>query len=204
MNAEVQAGTCPLIITREYTVTDDCGNQILLTQTITVDDTVDPLGTGPADASYQCIGDVPAQSIADVTGVSDNCTVSPVVAMNAEVQAGTCPMVITREYTVTDDCGNQILLTQTITVDDTIDPLGTAPVAVSYQCIGDVPAQSIADVTGVSDNCTVSPVVAMNAEVQVGTCPMIITREYTVTDDCGNQILLTQTITVDDTIDPYS
>ncbi|MBL1279367.1 MAG: hypothetical protein COA33_003805, partial [Fluviicola sp.] len=179
-------GTCPEIITRRYRVTDDCGNFIFVQQLITINDVTDPLGTGPVDGVYQCIADVPLQVLADVTGVSDNCTAVPVVAMLAETQVGTCPIVITRQYTVTDDCGNQIILTQTITVDDTVDPVATAPVAGTYQCIADVPLQALTDVTGVSDNCTPAPVVAMLAETQVGTCPIVITRQYSVTDDCGN------------------
>ncbi|MBL1280021.1 MAG: gliding motility-associated C-terminal domain-containing protein [Fluviicola sp.] len=194
--------SCPETIIRTYRVTDECGLFIDVTQTIIVDDTQNPIAIAPLDGVYQCMADVPVQTVADVTGVSDNCTANPVVAMLAETQAGTCPVIITRQYSVTDDCLNQIILTQVITVDDTQDPVAAPPLDATYQCMADVPVQTIADVTGVSDNCTANPVVAMLAETQAGTCPVVITRQYSVTDDCLNQIILTQVITVDDTQDP--
>ena len=44
-----------------------------------------------------------------VTDEADNCTAAPVVAFVSDVSDGnTCPEVITRTYSVTDDCGNQI------------------------------------------------------------------------------------------------
>ena len=75
-----------------------------------------------------------------VTDEADNCS-APVVAFVSDVSdSGTCPEIITRTYSVTDDCGNQILVTQTITVDDDIDPTASNPAPVTVQCIGDVPA----------------------------------------------------------------
>jgi gliding motility-associated-like protein len=194
--------TCPEIITRTYSVTDACGNQILVTQTITVDDTTNPTASNPAPVSVQCIADVPASNNAVVTDEADNCSV-PVVAFVSDISNGaTCPEIITRTYSVTDACGNQILVTQTITVDDTTNPTASNPASVTVQCIADVPASDPAVVTDEADNCSL-PVVAFVSDVSNGaTCPEIITRTYSVTDACGNQILVTQIITVDDTTNP--
>ncbi len=195
-------GTCPEIITRTYSVTDACTNQILVTQTITVDDTTNPTATNPAPVTVQCIGDVPASNTAVVTDEADNCSV-PVVAFVSDVSNGaTCPEIITRTYSVTDACGNQILVTQTITVDDTTNPTASNPAPVTVQCIGDVPAANASVISDEADNCS-TPVVAFVSDVSNGaTCPEIITRTYSVTDACGNQILVTQTITVDDITNP--
>ena len=71
----------------------------------------------------------------------------------------------------------------------------TAPVTV--QCLVDVPAPDITVVTDEADNCTAAPVVAFVSDVSDGnTCPEVIIRTYSITDDCNNQILVTQTITV--------
>ena len=195
-------GTCPEVITRTYSVTDDCGNQILVTQTITVLDDIDPTASNPAPVTVQCIADVPASDITVVTDEADNCS-TPIVAFVSDASNnGTCPEVITRTYSVTDDCGNQILVTQTITVLDDIDPTASNPAPVTVQCIADVPASDITVVTDEADNCS-TPIVAFVSDVSNnGTCPEVITRTYSVTDDCGNQILVTQTITVLDDIDP--
>ena len=66
------------------------------------------------------------------------------VAFVSDVSDGnTCPEIITRTYSVTDDCLNQILVTQTITVLDDIDPTASNPAPVTVQCIGDVPPADI-------------------------------------------------------------
>jgi hypothetical protein len=81
-----------------------------------------------------------------VTDEADNCSV-PVVAHVSDISDnGSCPEVITRTYSVTDDCGTQILVTQTITVLDDIFPTASNPVSVTVQCIGDVPVVDINDV----------------------------------------------------------
>ena len=77
------------------------------------------------------------------------------VAFVSDVSDGnSCPEVITRTYSVTDDCGNSITVTQTITVDDTIDPTASNPAPITVECIGDVPAADITVVTDEADNCT--------------------------------------------------
>ena len=156
--------TCPEVITRTYSVTDACGNSITVTQTITVDDNINPTASNPAAINVQCIGDVPAPDITVVTDEADNCGV-PVVAFVSDVSNGlTCPEIITRTYSVTDACGNSINVTQTITVDDNINPTASNPAAVNVQCIGDVPASDITVVTDEADNCGV-PVVAFVSDV---------------------------------------
>src|SRR5690606_23222107 len=111
----------------------------------------------------------------------------------------TCPETITRTYSITDDCGNQTLVTQLITVNDVTAPTASNPVAVNVECIFDVPTADITVVTNEADNCTAVPVVAFVNDVSDGnTCPETITRTYSITDDCGNQTLVTQTIIVND------
>ena len=203
--SEVSDGnTCPEVITRTYSVTDDCGNSIDVTHTITVNDITLPTASNPITVNVQCIGDVPADDITVVTDEADNCTVAPVVAFVSDVSDGnTCPEVITRTYSVTDDCGNSINVTQTITINDDTNPTASNPIAVNVECIGDVPAIDITAVTDEADNCTVAPIVAHVSDVSDGnTCPEVITRTYSVTDDCGNSIDVTQTITVNDISNP--
>jgi hypothetical protein len=198
------AGNCPKIILRTFSITDNCGNQILVTQTITVNDTIPPTASNPATVTVQCIEDLPPPDINAVTDEADNCTGSLVVAFAGDNSNGaSCPETITRTFSVTDGCGNQIFVTQTIIVDDDILPTASNPAPISVQCIEDVPAPNINDVTDESDNCTGPVSVAFVSDVSNGgTCPKIITRTYSVTDACGNQILVTQVITIDDTIPP--
>ena len=189
--------SCPEVITRTYSVTDDCGNSTTVTQVITVDDITAPTASNPAGIAVECFGDVPAFDVSVVSDAADNCTVSPVVAFVSDVSNGSsCPEVITRTYSVTDDCGNSTIVIQTITVGDITAPTAVNPTDIVIP-IGPAPAPDINQVLDEADNCTVSPVVAFVSDVSDGVeCPETITRTFSVTDDCGNQILVTQTIVI--------
>ena len=192
--------TCPEVITRTYSVKDDCDNETLVTQTITVNDITAPVASNPAAVNVECIGDVPANDVTVVIGETDNCTAVPIITFVSDASDGnSCPEVITRTYSVKDDCDNETLVTQTITVNDITAPTASNPVAVNVECIGDVPANDVTVVIGETDNCTATPTVTFVSDASDGnTCPEVITRTYSVTDDCGNETLVTQTITVSD------
>jgi gliding motility-associated-like protein len=196
--------TCPETISRVYRITDNCGNFIFVTQTITVNDVTNPTATAPATVNVECIGDVPAWNVLDINDEADNCTVTPAVVFVGDVSDGlSCPETITRIYSVTDDCGNQIIVNQLIIVNDVTNPSGTAPASVVVECIADVPAWNVLDIKNEADNCTVNPIVAFEGDVSDGlSCPETITRTYSITDDCGNQITVDQTIIVDDITNP--
>ena len=194
--------TCPEVLTRTYSVTDDCGNSIDLTHVITVNDITDPTASNPVPISVECIGDLPPVDIAMVTDAADNCAI-PLVAFVSEVSdGGTCPEIITRTYSVSDDCGNSINVTHEITVSDIILPTATAPADVTVECIGDVPVVDVELILDEADNCSI-PVVTFVSDVSDGlTCPETIIRAYAVTDDCGNILNVTHFITVNDITNP--
>ncbi|MBT8278730.1 MAG: gliding motility-associated C-terminal domain-containing protein [Bacteroidia bacterium] len=201
VSEQADGNTCPINITRIYSVTDDCGNSIELTQNIIVNDTTPPIATGPADINAQCISDVPAVDLNDITNVSDNCSTPTVSFVSEESDNGTCPQIITRTFSILDECGNETILTQTITVLDDVVPTGTSPAPINVQCISDVPSPDINVITGVSDNCSI-PTVTFISDVTTGQCPQIITRTYRIIDDCGNFMDIIQDINVNDDIAP--
>ncbi|MFT6924124.1 MAG: hypothetical protein ACJA1C_003145, partial [Crocinitomicaceae bacterium] len=189
-------GVCGGTITRTWTVTDACGNTDTETQTITINDTQAPVFAAPPVAlAVQCAGDVPAMVNLNYT---DNCDANGSVAgSDGPIIGGVCGGTITRTWTVTDACGNTDTETQTITINDTQDPVFVAPpAAVAVQCAGDVPAMVNLNYT---DNCSAAGNVS-GADVSDGlSCPETITRTWTFTDACGNVGTETQTITVNDT-----
>ena len=64
---------------------------------------------------------------------------------------GTCPIIVTRTYTVTDECGNSVDIIQTITIQDATAPTFTAPSAIN--CEDDATDLALTgDVTDESDN----------------------------------------------------
>jgi gliding motility-associated-like protein len=197
-------GSCPETITRSYSVTDACGNQILVTQVITINDDVPPTASNPASVNVECSGSVPVPDPLVVTDEADNCPGAITVAFVSDMSdGGTCPETVIRTYSVTDACGNSILVTQSITVGDIDPPTASNPAPLVVDCIEDVPAPDVNVVTDEADNCGGVLVVAfVNETTDGGLCPETITRNYSVTDECGNSILVTQTITVDDNIPP--
>jgi hypothetical protein len=65
-------GRCPGTVTRVYRATDACGNFGQVTQTITVDDTIPPVISGPTNAIVQC-GTSLDPSNTGLATATDNC-----------------------------------------------------------------------------------------------------------------------------------
>jgi len=199
--SEVSDGiTCPETITRTYQIADTCGVTLTCMQNIVISEIILPTGTAPNDTTVQCIGDVPVVDVLSITDEADNCSAIPTVTHVSDVSDGnTCPEVITRTYNIEDKCGNNIDVVQTITIDDDILPTASNPDTITVDCLADVPLPDIAVVTDEADNCTVNPTVSFVSDNSNGnTCNgEEITRLYSVTDDCGNTINVSQIIVID-------
>ena len=189
--------SCNNIITRTYRATDVCGNFTECVQIFTINDTTAPVLSGvPANTTVQCSA-IPAAATVTAT---DNCGGSITVNFSETQTAGACPnsYTITRTWSATDACGNNVSASQTINVQDTVGPvLSGVPANTTAEC-GSVPAA--ATVTA-SDACDPSVAVTFS-ETSSGSCPTIITRTWSATDDCNNTTTASQTITVQDTTAP--
>jgi hypothetical protein len=210
--------SCPEVITRTYRISDNCGNSTTATQSITVDDNINPTLTLPPIAAVQCAGNVPspyasyAAMVSAGGSASDNCGINAAsFTYVGDVSNGSsCPEVITRTYRISDNCGNSTTATQSITVDDNINPTLTLPPIAPVQCRGDVPAPyagyaaMMAAVGSASDNCGINTAsfTYLGDVSNGGSCPEVITRTYRISDNCGNTVTATQSIIIDDTIRP--
>ncbi len=206
-------GTCEgeVIITRTWSLVDDCGNAAPnQTQTITVQDNTPPTFTIPADitifADVNCNYDASVSNTGDVTDENDNCTSTLNATFSDATAPGTCEgeVIITRTWSLVDDCGNaapnQI---QTITVQDNTPPTFTIPADITIfadaNCNYDASVSVTGDVTDENDNCTSTLNATFSDATAPGTCEgeVIITRTWSLVDDCGNAAPnQTQTITV--------
>ncbi|MDY0090409.1 MAG: hypothetical protein RBR78_08580, partial [Flavobacteriaceae bacterium] len=201
-NETTEQGDCEgsYRIIRTWTAVDACGNEISHTQTITVQDTTAPefVGDLPANLSVEC-GTVPAAAALTATDNCGNATVN----FNETTEQGDCEgsYSIIRTWTATDACGNEASHVQTIIVQDTTAPVFVEelPANVSVEC-GTIPAAATLTAT---DNCG-DATVNFNETTEQGDCEgsYTITRTWTATDACGNEISHTQTITVQDTTAP--
>ena len=190
------------VMTRTWTFTDACGNSSSVTQKITVKDTTPPtVDVVPTDTLVACEGDVPPPPVVTAT---DNCDEVVAVAAASGINNYICKnqYQIERTWTFTDSCGNSTKVSQIITIKDTIAPVPpAAPNDTTVACADEVPVQPVLVAT---DNCDGSITGLPGSSTTPGACPnkFVINRSWTFTDSCGNTSVLTQTITVNDTIAP--
>ncbi|MCP4089643.1 MAG: T9SS type B sorting domain-containing protein, partial [Gammaproteobacteria bacterium] len=204
---------CNVTILRSWTSTDNCGNTTTETQTITISDDTGPVITliNPALAGLNHLDtlvvecdDVPAYSEADAV-VSDNCDVDPVLNFLEDIiESDNCIQDgyrIFMEYTfwAADDCGNITEFTFFLKVVDTTPPVITGiPDDLVMGCI-DIPA---APALTAIDNCDEAVAVTFSETQSGDDCHVTILRSWTATDDCGNTIVETQTISAIDDESP--
>jgi hypothetical protein len=194
--AQTSTQGCPYIITRTWTATDECGNESVASQVLTVVDTTDPILVGvPADAQVECSA-IPAPAVVTAT---DNCDQNMEVGYYEQFIPGNeCFYTLVRHWEVTDDCGNMVSANQVLYVTDTTDPeLVGVPTNVTVECDA-IPAAALVSGT---DNCDTNVAVTMT-ETQTEGCPYTITRTWTGVDNCGNDVSASQIITVIDTTFP--
>ncbi len=225
-SSDVSAGTCPIVVTRTYTVKDQCSNSVNIIHKINVNDTQAPVVTGSltpvtvvgcdVSAAPAAVASVAAlETLPGGIAVNDACTAdgSMVVTSN-DIVSGTCPIVITRTYTINDECGNSVSVPHVITIDvnDNTPPAisGAFTLTDAEGCVaGDAPAAvtTVSELESmglaVSDACTADANLAVaNSDLFSGTCPIVLTRTYTITDGCGNASTVVHTININDTTDP--
>ncbi|WP_242087331.1 gliding motility-associated C-terminal domain-containing protein [Aestuariivivens sediminis] len=198
----ISSETCPLTITRTFTAIDDCNNSGTAIQIIIVNDTTFPMASSPEPITIQCIADLPEPNIDVIKDATDNCVNLTIDWLSDKSDNNTCPETITRTYSVSDGCGNSINVTQSIIIHDRIAPTATAPPEMGLECIELVPDPDPDIITDEADNCSI-PVVAFVSETSnTQYCSEIITRTYSITDDCDNVTFLSHNITIIDTIAP--
>ncbi|MGE5943853.1 MAG: hypothetical protein ACM31G_05890, partial [Flavobacteriales bacterium] len=108
------------------TFTDSNGCPVQNSITITASDTQNPIVTAPSSPLNieGCDISIAPAPVTTVTGlealgfaVSDDATGdSDLIVSNSDSVSGTCPIVITRIYTITDDCGNSSQANQIINI----------------------------------------------------------------------------------------
>ena len=116
-----------------------------------------------------------------------------------EMQAGDCPQEYTlmRIFRGFDNCGNETMYVQNIYVVDTTAPTFTVPADITIECDVDNKDVSITgDVTDEADNCATGLEATWTDAVTPGSCAdnFIITRTWTLVDECGNTTTADQII----------
>ncbi|MFC0604783.1 gliding motility-associated C-terminal domain-containing protein, partial [Winogradskyella pulchriflava] len=191
-------GSCEneFTLLRTWTATDACGNETVHTQTITVQDNTAPTfnETLPADINAEC----DAVPTAETLTATDNCGNANVTFVE-EITNGACngDYIISRTWTAIDTCGNENVHTQIITVQDTTAPTLVTPFDenITVAC-DDIPA--VPDLV-FEDACSSNIEVVFNENsTQTNDFEDYeIIRTWSLTDDCGNNTIFTQNISVE-------
>ena len=219
-------GSCPIVVTRRYTVTDLCGNvsDTVLQVILVNDETAPVVSTTPIDTLIGgcdvLSATAEAQTVAELEtigfSIEDACTSDNELTVQVKADtAGSCPIVITRRYWVVDACGNASdTMLHTLRINDTVAPVisGSAATLALYACDSNILSEQPAATTvaqlvslgfSIEEACTYDQMVVHRSVDSAGSCPIIITRTYWLTDACGNvSNEVTHTITIDDTTHP--
>lgn len=192
---------CLSTVTRTYSATDAAGNTATATWTITVEDNSAPVFEAPADVTVNCGDDLSPAGVGEVTSAVD-CNGYTITYNDADVfNLDPCvSQVIARCWNVTDECGNEAIDFQIITVNDNAAPtFPEVPADITIACDEAVPASDVV----AADDCG-SVTTSQSDEVIAGECDgnSTILRTFTAIDPCGNSSTHVQTISVVDTVAP--
>lgn len=204
LSTEVTAVTvttgCSRVMTRVYTVEDGCSNSGVVTQRITWTIDSDAPIISACDVADMDLGCNPS-TIPDPVDASlcatDECAMLTCMVSATVVTTG-CARVMTRIYTIMDDCANASTATQTIiwTVDETSPDLSACTITdLNLGCNPDTIPGPVDLTTCATDNCGDSPSISVSSTTVTTGCARVMTRIYTSMDDCANASTATQSIT---------
>lgn len=184
---------------RHYTVSDGCGNTVMVSQTINLIGEQPPYFTVfPEDIEIECdqVDQLVMPEVEWVNGCGNTS-----LAITSEIIQGICANSydIVYTYSLTDACENLVSQNWTIHVTDTTAPvLFNIPADIVINCGDEIAATNVFAL----DNCDENPNVTLEAVTVQGTCGYEFIRTWTATDACGNSVSASQTITVQDNVDP--
>jgi gliding motility-associated-like protein len=197
-------------ITRIFTATDACGNTRTATQVISVVDNQGPNIYGYLDTTTVC----EKPPVMPAPKGIDPCSgpTAPPVMYQELIDIGPCADTYTRVryWQASDVCGNTATFSQNIHVIDTVPPTLTGiPANITVAC-NNIPTPANMNAFGRTDNCDNDVSISfLEYEVRdpnLNSCAhwtnYQIKREWTAKDNCKNERVYTQTLTVEDNTGP--
>jgi hypothetical protein len=173
---------CNYTVVRKWIAKDNCGNETVAFQTITVIDNVAPtVAVEPTDVTVECGEDVPAYTPV----FTDNCDEELALTAISAIAYDGCTQLISQSWTATDDCGNSTTVSRMVTIEDTTNPTVVTPVADQFVECGD---EIVYNTPVFSDLCDESLTITSAVDTTVLSQGIVITRTFTATDDCGNSV----------------
>ena len=193
----VVTGTCPYIIEYTWTAEDDCGNKTKATTILTIVDTTEPVCiNAPTDTIIvECGQPIPPF----LPEWEDNCTATEDLVLTgiSGVAIDNCIEYQFTTYSATDACGNVATCSIIIKIVDTSKPFFDGLVPDEVISCGE-PLEF--GTPAYLDLCDKDVDISYKDVISVGDCPLakVVTRTWTITDDCGNTASTSAKITVID------
>lgn len=187
-------------LVRSWVATDSCGNTDDHSQTITIDGI--PIATfdsSPANETVACI-DEPS-SFADLVlsnGASGSCEINEIISPTVEDNTTECGGNIVVTWSYTDLCDRPYEYIQTITIDPPAEPtFATTPTDITLTCGEAIPpAEDILVSNSSAGSCLLEELISPTVEDNTTDCDGTLTYTWTYSDDCGNDLEQSQTITI--------
>jgi uncharacterized repeat protein (TIGR01451 family) len=197
------------VTTITWTASNSSGSSSC-TQTVTVTDNTPPVITCPGNiTTSNDAGQCSATVNPGTATATDNCGTPTVTGTRGDGQALNAPYpkgTTTITWTATDDSGNTSSCTQTVTVNDTENPVITCPAPVTANTEPGICAAHVNPGTPTAtDNCGAPTVTGTRSDGRplTDTYPKgTTTITWTATDSSGNHSSCTQTVTVVDNEPP--
>ena len=147
---DVAAGTCPIVVTRTWTLKDGMGNSSICIQTINVDDNTAPVITLPgSDLTMACFNAATVEAWNATATALDACDGAVTVTATYTTPTGNCEATVVVTFTATDACSNAATSTKSFTVDHVTPPVVPANGAKTVSCPADAVAPTL--LPGIAD-----------------------------------------------------
>lgn len=186
------------IVNITHVVTDDEGNSNSCSVEYVVEDTTPPSCTDPADQTVECPFTTP---MADIPDCTDNCNMGGQIQTERtvwfETNVGSVVGAVYRHWAVTDHCGTSTEYAQTMTVEDTTDPVFSPDSVSDHTITCNDALPDVPEITA-TDTCADTGVTLTYTQgAPSGECePYTIVRSWEAYDDVGNLVSMASTITV--------
>ncbi|BDD01880.1 HYR domain-containing protein [Persicobacter psychrovividus] len=191
-----------------YTATDKSGNTISESFTVTVEDKENPVITNlPSDIVLSASSTCDASATWTLPSASDNCSSGADLTVTSTHDSGDVFGLGVTEvvYTATDNSGNTISESFTVTVEDNEKPvIVNLPSDIVLSASSTCDAQATWTLPTASDNCSSGAELTLTSTHDSGDVFGLGVTEvvYTATDNSGNTISESFTVTVEDKENP--
>jgi hypothetical protein len=206
----VTNGSCPLLITRTWTLTDLCGNTNTWSQSVTVVDNTPPTVNCPCfqnaasallttNACFAAVPDLSSLSNSDCfSSACGSVQLSQSPAAGTVVGVGVHPLTLS----VIGCSGNSNGCVLTFQVNQ--PPSNLSLICASNKTVECGSLWIFEPPTPVTTCCNPASTLLVLSTTASGTCPQVRTRVWQLTDACNNSLNCTQVVTIVDTTPPVT